>query len=481
MIAESLRELEESALPIEGETALRLLGRARETDAEMEAWDERVALADREAINGDPVRMYLREIGKVPLLTAADERRLGREMEEGQYLDALHARLTAERGSQPGGADIAVALLERWVTLTGAHQAALRVLADRGAEPGTLPAEVAKAPAYRALLDGEIDADLLRAIADSEALTDDVARPQIVELSTITHILVPQLDAIVAAAGTSEILPPAADLGVSLRPLEGQLRARFDAIRRTGLHSEKHLTEANLRLVVAVAKKYVGREMGLLDLIQEGNLGLIRAVQKFDYRRGFKFSTYATWWIRQAITRAMADQGRTIRIPVHMIETINKVARVSRRIVQEFGHEATADEIATAMNGLEQPPIPYTAERIREIQRMLREPVSLETPVGDEDSQLGDFVEDSTAVEPLDVATRELMREDVATLLAGLSHRERRVLELRFGLEDGRSRTLEEVGREFSLTRERIRQIEIEALRKLREPERSKRLRAYLD
>ena len=255
---------------------------------------------------------------------------------------------------------------------------------------------------------------------------------------------------------------------------ETELALKIQAGGPDGEKAKQRLSEANLRLVVSIAKRYVGRGMQFLDLIQEGNLGLIKAVEKFDHTKGFKFSTYATWWIRQAITRAIADQARTIRIPVHMVETINKLVRIQRQLLQELGREPTPEEIGEEMG--------LSAERVREIQKISQEPVSLETPIGEEeDSQLGDFIEDDAAVVPPDAASFSMLQEQLAKVLEGLAERERKVISLRFGLEDGHPRTLEEVGREFGVTRERIRQIESKTLAKLRHPSRSSKLKDYLE
>ena len=262
--------------------------------------------------------------------------------------------------------------------------------------------------------------------------------------------------------GRVPLLTPEEEIDLAIRISNGDEAAK------------KRLSEANLRLVVSIAKRYLGRGMQFLDLIQEGNLGLIKAVEKFDYTKGFKFSTYATWWIRQAITRAIADQARTIRIPVHMVETINKVKKVSSQLLHTNGHEPTADEISAELD--------MPVEKVREIMRVAQEPVSLETPIGEEeDSHLGDFIPDDEAPAPADAASHTLLKEQLADVLDTLTPREEKVLRLRFGLEDGRSRTLEEVGKEFNVTRERIRQIEAKALRKLRHPSRSKKLKDFLD
>ena len=278
------------------------------------------------------------------------------------------------------------------------------------------------------------------------------------------------LDALKVELIQDELLENYQNDEANLAYVENVLNAYYD-----GQEARQLLISANLRLVVSIARKYLGRGMLFLDLIQEGNMGLIRAVEKFDYSLNFKFSTYATWWIRQAITRAIADQARTIRIPVHMVETINKLTRIQRQLVQDLGRDPSAEEIAAQMEGM-------TPEKVREIQKIALDPVSLETPIGEEnDSHLGDFIEDKDAQSPSDFANNELLRKEIDMVLQGLTEREEKVLRLRFGLEDGRTRTLEEVGKEFNVTRERIRQIEAKALRKLKHPTRSKRLKDFVD
>ncbi len=296
-------------------------------------------------------------------------------------------------------------------------------------------------------------------LGDAEVDPTDLTVPKGISTDDPVRMYLREIGSIPLLTGSEEV-----DLA---RRIAAQNGADSDEAKRK-------LAEANLRLVVSIAKKYVGRGMLFLDLIQEGNLGLIRAVEKFDHEKGYKFSTYATWWIRQAITRAIADQARTIRIPVHMVETINRLKKTTRKLSQDLGRKATDEEIAKEME--------ITVEKLREIVKVAQEPISLETPIGkEEDSRLGDFLEDREAEAPVNAVTHELLREDINEVLGSLSSRERDVLKLRFGLEDGRSRTLEEVGQQFGVTRERIRQIEAKALRKLRHPNRNKRLREYIE
>ena len=350
---------------------------------DLSSYENELTSANLVRIN-DPVKMYLKEIGRVNLLDAKDEPEIARRLEEGEQAKELIINIYKER-------------------------------------------------------------------VDPDATEEDIAEIKIEEIFGVLHDLFEEDE-------------------TNLSYINNCITTYYD-----GLEARRILISANLRLVVSIAKKYVGRGMLFLDLIQEGNMGLVKAVEKFDYTKGFKFSTYATWWIRQAITRAIADQARTIRIPVHMVETINKLTRIQRSLVQTLGREPTAEEISAEMEGI-------SPEKVREIQKIALDPVSLETPIGEEDdSHLGDFIEDKDALSPDQYANNELLKDEIRMVLEGLTEREEKVLRLRFGLEDGRTRTLEEVGKEFNVTRERIRQIEAKALRKLKHPTRSKRLRDFID
>jgi len=444
-----------------------------QTEAELaKLWEYGEAVEAQEIVD-DPVRMYLHEIGRVQLLTAVDEKVLAKKIEQGKHLSNIKRSLLKQYGRQPAAVDIVMTILQN---LGKSPDVVYLIPEEKSLLPANSTFQTGNSLIMREILDNGINQQLVFALTGKMGkLTSGDTEKSLIQVFLNIELLPADVLLELNKSDTLndvEKLIEDTDFVTNLQADESRFAAYIANIEHDAKRAESNLIEANLRLVVSIAKKHIGRGISLLDLVQEGNIGLMLAVQKYDYRRGYKFSTYATWWIRQAITRAIANQARTIRVPVHMIGQINKMMRVKSDLTQEYGHQPTPSEIGKEMA------IP--SDKVKGIARMTQIPISLETPIGEEEeSHLGDFIEDLDAVAPVDAATKQLLKEQIDEVLDTLSPREKRVLQLRFGLDEGRSHTLEEVGKEYGVTRERIRQIEVKAIRRLRHPCRSQRLRDY--
>ncbi|NLE96349.1 MAG: sigma-70 family RNA polymerase sigma factor, partial [Dehalococcoidia bacterium] len=423
----------------------------------------------------DSVRLYLHEIGHVPLLTSNEERILSLAIERRRHMARLQDTYHRRHGTECTAIELTEALVGRILAARPVLNAIRKTL---HIEDTMSVADLLCTQVLRGAIDGCLRPEIIAAVSEGTGRTPDAADDAIAGLSVDSGLLphcAMELLTTVPLDGPTDEPAPMTSMRPFLQSHEGELSNAYGQILLEARTAETHLTQANLRLVVSIAKKYTGHGMPLMDLVQEGNIGLMRAVQKFRHRRGFKFSTYATWWIRQGTTRAIADQSRTIRIPVHMIEAMNRVSRTTRQLSQELQHEPSCKEIGERLN--------VTSDRVEEVRDLFRrQPVSLDAPIGEDgDARLGDFVEDESSPSPSEVATQQLLKEQLDKALDQLTPREKRVIQLRFGLKDGHARTLDEVGQEFGLTRERIRQIEAKSLRKLRQPGISRALKDYLD
>ncbi|MFC2067548.1 RNA polymerase sigma factor RpoD [Chloroflexota bacterium] len=447
-----------------------------ESEAKDLWWEAPIQFSESEEqdVADNPIQLYLHEIGKVSLLTKREEKDLAKKVEVAKHLRQIKQDYLQENGEPPSAIEIVLTIRRE----IGRAASIIRLLREQLGLPVTnsFVRSISEIK-LRESIDGVIDQQMVQDIANKLDRSIDETEHLIINLSLNCNLLPDEIldtiDRRVSAADLEGLLTQE-DSIYSSKEHEKQIKEFIDNIDQESGKAVRYLIEANLRLVVSVAKKYASRGMTLLDLIQEGNIGLIRAVEKFDHRRGNKFSTYATWWIRQGITRGISEKARTIRVPVHMVDIIRQLLRVRHNLAQEYGRDPTSEEIGKKME--------LTAEKVREIDKVSQFPVSLESPIGEDgDAHLGDYIEDRNSIPPADAASKQLLKEQIEDVLSTLSPREHRIIQLRFGLEDGRGRTLEEIGKVYNVTRERIRQIEGKAIRKLRHPSRSRKLRGYLE